>query len=209
MVEVQPTRMELIKLRRRIRMAVRGHALLKMKRDGLMMEFREILEEAKEVISGMVGKFDKAQEKIAIAKAVDGVLAVKSVAISCQHEPSFVMRRKNIMGVVVPIIKKEKMRRKVSEREYGIIATTARIDEAVAAYEELIDSILEVAEIQTTVKRLIEEIERTKRRVNALEFRVIPSMEETARFITFKLEEMDRESIIRLKKLKAKMAARA
>jgi V/A-type H+-transporting ATPase subunit D len=113
------------------------------------------------------------------------------------------------MGVVVPIIKKEKMRRKVSEREYGIIATTARIDEAVAAYEELIDSILEVAEIQTTVKRLIEEIERTKRRVNALEFRVIPSMEETARFITFKLEEMDRESIIRLKKLKAKMAARA
>jgi V/A-type H+-transporting ATPase subunit D len=200
--------MELIKLRRRIKMAVRGHALLKMKRDGLMMEFREILEEAKRVIGGMVGKFSKAQEKIAITKAVDGVLAVKSVAISCKVEPKFVMRRKNIMGVVVPVIKRERVRRKVSEREYGVIATTARIDEAVAAYEELVDSILEVAEIETTVKRLIEEIERTKRRVNALEFRVIPSMEETARFITFKLEEMDRETIIRLKKLKMKMAAR-
>jgi V/A-type H+-transporting ATPase subunit D len=71
-----------------------------------------------------------------------------------------------------------------------------------------VDAILEVAEIETTVKRLVEEIDKTRRRVNALEFRVIPSMEETARFITFKLEELDRETIISLKKLKAKMAAR-
>ena len=92
------------------------------------------------------------------------------------------------------------------EREYGILGTTGRIDEAVEAYEELIDAILEVAEIETTIKRLIEEIEKTKRRVNALEYRVIPSMEQAAKFIAFKLEEMDRENIIRLKKLKSKKA---
>jgi V/A-type H+-transporting ATPase subunit D len=205
-VKVQPTRMELIKLRRRIKMAKRGHALLKMKRDGLIMEFRELLEEAKQIIGGMAEKYEKAQQKLALAMAVDGVIAVKSAALACRSEPSFVMHRKNIMGVVVPVIKREKVRRKVIEREYGILGTTARIDEAVEAYEELVDAILEVAEIETTIRRLIEEIEKTKRRVNALEYRVIPSMEDAAKFISFKLEEMDRENIIRLKKLKTKKA---
>jgi len=205
-VKVQPTRMELIKLKRRIKMAKRGHALLKMKRDGLIMEFRELLEEAKEVIGGMAEKFEIAQKKLALAMAVDGVIAVKAAALASKKEPTFVMHKKNIMGVVVPVIKREKVRKKVIEREYGILGTTARIDEAVEAYEELIDAILEVAEIETTIKRLIEEIEKTKRRVNALEYRVIPSMEQAAKFIAFKLEEMDRENRIRLKKLKSKRA---
>jgi len=204
MIKVQPTRMELIKLKRRIKMAKRGHALLKMKRDGLIMEFRELLEEAKEVIGGMTEKFERAQKKLALAMAVDGVIAVKAAALASKKEPTFVMHKKNIMGVVVPVIKREKVRKKVIEREYGILGTTARIDEAVEAYEELIDAILEVAEIETTIKRLIEEIEKTKRRVNALEYRIIPSMEQAAKFIAFKLEEMDRENRIRLKKLKSK-----
>ncbi len=206
-VKVQPTRMELIKLRRRIKMAKRGHALLKMKRDGLIMEFRELLEEAKKVIGGMAEKYERAQQKLALAMAVDGVIAVKSIALSRQCEPKFVMHRKNIMGVVVPVIKREeKIVKCVVEREYGVLGTTARIDEAVEAFEQLVDAILEVAEIETTIRRLIEEIEKTKRRVNALEYRVIPSMEEACKFIAFKLEEMDRENIIRLKKLKTKKA---
>lgn len=207
MAEVQPTRMELIKLRRRIKMATRGHALLKMKRDGLIMEFRQLLEEAKEVIGGMVQKYEKARSKLTLAIAVDGMVAVKSIAFSCcQIQPEFSMKRKNIMGVVVPVIKREPVRKKVTERGYGILSTSARIDEAVEAYEELVDAVLEVAEIETTLRKLIEEIERTKRRVNALEYRVIPTMEELAKFISFKLEEMDRENIIRLKKLKTKKA---
>ncbi|WP_457548654.1 V-type ATP synthase subunit D [Archaeoglobus sp.] len=206
-VKVQPTRMELIKLKRRIKMAKRGHDLLKKKRDGLIMEFRELLEEAKKVIGGMAEKYEKAQQKLALAIAVDGIVAVKSIALSRQCEPRFVMHKKNIMGVVVPVIKREeKIIKCAIEREYGIIGTTARIDEAVQAYEELVDAILEVAEIETTVRKLIEEIEKTKRRVNALEYRVIPMMEEAAKFISFKLEEQDRESIIRLKKLKSKKA---
>ncbi|MBE8538795.1 V-type ATP synthase subunit D [Geoglobus acetivorans] len=203
-MDVQPTRMELIKLRRRIAMAKKGHSLLKMKRDGLIMEFRTILEDAKRVIDEMVRSYQEAQEKLALAMAADGVIAVKSIALSVDKPPSFTLKRKNIMGVVVPVIKREKVRKSVGERNYGIIGTTARIDEAVEAYEELVDAILEVAEIETTLKRLIDEIERTKRRVNALEFNVIPRMEEAAGYITFKLEEMDRENIIRLKKIKGK-----
>lgn len=208
-IKVQPTRMELIKLKKKIKMAKRGHELLKMKRDSLITEFRSLLEEAKTVITGMAEKLERAQQKLALAMAVDGVVAVKSAALSCKTEPKFVMTRKNLMGVVVPVIKREKVRKKVIEREYGILGTTARIDEAVEAYEELVDAILEVAEVETTLRRLIEEIDRTRRRVNALEYRVIPSMEETAKFISFKLEEMDRENIIRLKKLKTKKAKAA
>ncbi len=207
-LKVQPTRMELIKLRRKIKMAKRGYELLKMKRDSLITEFRELLEEAKRVIGGMAEKLERAQQKLALAMAVDGVVSVRSVALSRKSEPKFVMKKKNIMGVVVPVIKRERVRKKVIEREYGVIGTTARIDEAVEAYEELVDSILEVAEVETTLRRLIEEIDKTKRRVNALEYRIIPTMEDTARFISFKLEEMDRENIIRLKKLKVKRAKR-
>ncbi|AKG91766.1 H{+}-transporting ATP synthase, vacuolar type, subunit D [Geoglobus ahangari] len=203
-MDVQPTRMELIKLRRRIAMAKKGHALLKMKRDGLIMEFRTILEDAKKVIDEMVQRYKEAQEKLALAMAADGVIAVKSIALSVEKSPTFTLKRKNIMGVVVPVIKREVVRKSLAERNYGIIGTSARVDEAVEAYEALIDAILEVAEIETTLKKLIDEIERTKRRVNALEFKVIPEMEEAARYITFKLEEMDRENIIRLKKIKSK-----
>ncbi|WP_456370544.1 V-type ATP synthase subunit D, partial [Geoglobus sp.] len=149
------------------------------------------------------------QEKLALAMAADGVVAVKSIALSVEKGPTFTLKRKNIMGVVVPVIKREVVRKSLAERNYGVIGTTARVDEAVEAYEALIDAILEVAEVETTLKKLIEEIERTKRRVNALEFKVIPEMEEAARYITFKLEEMDRENIIRLKKIKSKKEQQA
>lgn len=206
---VTPTRIELIRLKRRIKMAKNGHSLLKMKRDGLIVEFREILEEAKDVIGGMIDKYQKAQEKMTLAKAVDGVLAVNSIAISCKKEPEFTMRKKNIMGVTVPVIRREKHRRSVTEREYGVTSTTARIDEAVSAYEEMVDSVLAVAEIETTVKRLIEEIDKTRRRVNALEFSVIPTMEKNANFIDFKLEEQEKERIVTLKMLKNKKGREA
>lgn len=201
MAEVKPTRMELIKLRRRIKLSKRGHALLKMKRDGLIVEFRDMLEQAKEAIGGMVEKYNKAQEKLALAMAVEGVVGIKSIALSCAVEPEFSIKKKNIMGVVVPVVKRQKVRKSVQERNYGVIGTTARIDEVVSAYEELVDAVLEVAEIETTLKRLLEEIDKTKRRVNALEYRVIPEMENAARYIAFRLEEMDRENIVRLKKI--------
>jgi V/A-type H+-transporting ATPase subunit D len=153
----------------------------------------------------MVEKYNKAQEKLALAMAVEGVVGIKSIALSCATEPEFSIKKKNIMGVVVPVVKREKVRKMVQERNYGVIGTTARIDEVVSAYEELVDSVLEVAEIETTLKRLLEEIDKTKRRVNALEYRVIPEMENAARYIAFRLEEMDRENIVRLKKIKAKM----
>ncbi|MDH7509014.1 MAG: V-type ATP synthase subunit D, partial [Methanomassiliicoccales archaeon] len=92
---------------------------------------------------------------------------------------------------------------------YGVIGTSPFIDEAAEAYEELVETIIKAAEIETTMKRLLDEIEKTKRRVNALEYKVIPELKEAEEFIEFRLEEMERENIFRLKRIKQKAEARA
>ncbi|MFW5984373.1 MAG: V-type ATP synthase subunit D, partial [Halobacteria archaeon] len=111
---------------------------------------------------------------------------------------------KNIMGVVVPQIEGSKVKKDVGERGYSLLDTSARIDEAAEAYEELLDTIILAAEIETAMKKMLDEIEKTKRRVNALEFKLIPELKDAQEFIELRLEEMEREEIFRLKKIKEK-----
>jgi V/A-type H+-transporting ATPase subunit D len=108
------------------------------------------------------------------------------------------------MGVVVPRVEGKSVKKKVLERGYGIIGTSSRIDEAAEAYEALVEDIIYAGEVETTLRKLLDEIESTKRRVNALEFRIIPMLKEMAAFISFRLEEMERENIFRLKRIKVK-----
>jgi V/A-type H+-transporting ATPase subunit D len=108
------------------------------------------------------------------------------------------------MGVVVPQIESTKVRKRLDERGYGILGTSARIDEAAEAYEELLESIVLAAEVETAMKKMLTEIETTKRRVNALEFKLLPDLYEGKEYIDQKLEEQEREEIFRMKKVKAK-----
>jgi V/A-type H+-transporting ATPase subunit D len=108
------------------------------------------------------------------------------------------------MGVVVPQIESTKVQKNLQERGYGVLGTSARIDEAADAYEELIDSIILAAEVETAMKKMLDEIETTKRRVNALEFKLLPDLRENQEYIEQKLEEQEREEIFRLKKIKDK-----
>ena len=107
------------------------------------------------------------------------------------------------MGVVVPQIQVSTIEKSVEERGYGLIGTSVRIDESVHAFEKLAEKVLEAAELETTMKKLLDEIESTKRRVNALEFKVIPNLEEIASYITLRLEELERENVFRLKRIKS------
>ena len=116
--------------------------------------------------------------------------------------PEVVLTQRNIMGVVVPSIEVSQIQKSVEERGYGLIGTSVRVDEAVHAFEILAAKILEAAELETTMKKLLDEIESTKRRVNALEFKIIPQLEEIASYITLRLEELERENIFRLKRIK-------
>lgn len=202
--DVKPTRMELIEIKEKINLAERGHKLLKMKRDGLIMEFFELMEDARDVRARLQESYDEAEEKLHVAEAVEGRIPIKSAARALTGEPEIRLSTKNVMGVVVPEIEGESVRRPVTERGYGIIGTSPRIDEAAREYEELVEVVIDAAEIQTAMERLLEEIEKTKRRVNALEFSVIPELEEAQEFIRLRLEEQEREELFRLKKIKEK-----
>lgn len=204
----KPTRAVLIALKRRMKTAKTGHSLLKMKRDGLMIEFFEVLNKAKTVRKELVESLVKAEQRLNMAKATEGTVAINSVAYSLQKEPSIQLESRNIMGVVVPKIAADSVQKKMYERGYGIIGTSAAIDEAAEAYETLLDKVILAAEVETALIRLVEDIDSTKRRVNALEFKVIPDIKDTIKFISMALEEMERDNVVKLKMLKANSVKR-
>ena len=195
--DVKPTRSELIATRRRIKLSISGHKLLKMKRDGLIIEFFELLPKVKDMRSQLVKLYTVADKKLAVAMVADGKSALRSAANCVRTPPQVELSENNIMGVVVPKIKVSTIQKSVEERGYGLIGTSVRIDESVHAFEKLTEKVLEAAELETTMKKLLDEIESTKRRVNALEFKVIPQLEEVAAYITLRLEELERENVIR------------
>ena len=200
-IEIKPTRSELIKLKRQIKLAQSGYSLLKKKRDGLILEFFEILKKAKTLRGELVEQYKSALAKINIARTVEGDLKVKSVAMAIRQTPEVLLKTKNIMGVKVPKIESSELEKNFLDRGYGVYNSVA-IDETAHAYEKLVEKVLLAAEVETSMRKLLKEIEKTKRRVNALEFEVIPKMEKLSAFITLRLEEMERENIFRMKRLK-------
>ena len=200
--DVKPTRMELIETRRKIKLSKGGYKLLKMKRDGLIMEFFELLPKVKDLRSQLSILYMSAMEKLSIAVAADGKTALESAANCLNKSTEVELSSKNIMGVVVPSVKVTSVEKSLEDRGYGLIGTSIRVDEAVHAFEKLSEMIILAAEGETTMKKILDEIESTKRRVNALEFKVIPNLEDIAKYISFRLEELERESIFGLKRIK-------
>lgn len=204
--DIKPTRSELINIKRRIKLSERGYNILKMKRDGLILEFFKVLQQAKDSRGALTERYTHAMEMIALAETVEGAIGVKAAAFSASDIPAITLASKNIMGVVVPEIEASSVRKSVLDRGYGMLGTSAVIDETAEAFEDLLEAVIEAAEIETTMKRLLDEIESTKRRVNALEFKVIPELTEARDFIKMRLDEMEREELFRLKKIKARSA---
>lgn len=194
-------------LRKKIKTSEKGYKLLRMKRDSLIMEFFQVLDKAKEIRGQITEKYKIARQKIAVAEAIEGAVGVKSAALSLIEVPSMELTTKNVMGIVVPQIKAKSVRKRLDERGYGIIESSARIDEAAEAYEDLVEDIIVAAEAETTMRKLLDEIEKTKRRVNALEFKIIPDLKSAEAFIRLRLEELERENIFRLKMLKKSQSA--
>ncbi len=202
--DVKPTRAEELRLKEQIELAESGHSILEKKRDSLIHEFMDLVEEAKDTKSEVSNQFMDAQRKLKEAKAIEGVDRLRSVAMATEHEPEVEVESRNIMGVLVPRITSEHEERELGEHGYGLLSGTPAIDETVSAYEQLIQKVIEAAEIETALMKLLDEIDSTKRRVNALENRVIPETKKDLDYVSQYLEENEREETFRMKKIKEK-----
>jgi|TARA_Y100000310_G_scaffold342966_1_gene448509 V/A-type H+-transporting ATPase subunit D len=201
--DIKPTRSELMKVKKQIKLAKSGHSLLKKKRDGLILEFFEIMKKAKTLRQELAEQYKIALEKINIARTLEGDLKIKSIALAIKEIPDIKLETRNIMGVKVPKVEHSEIKKALMDRGYGVFSSAA-IDEASNAYERVVEKILLAAEVETSMRKLLNEIEKTKRRVNALEFVVMPKLEDVQAFIQLRLEEMERENTFRMKRIKAK-----
>jgi len=204
-IDIKPNRSELMKLKKKIKLANSGYNLLKKKRDGLILAFFEIFEQVKTLRAELAEEFKEAQQKMNIARIMESDLNIQSVAMAVSKVPTVKLEKKNIMGVVVPRIEREAVIKNFADRGFGVFTSSA-VHEAAEAYEKVVEKALRAAEVETTMKKLLAEIEKTKRRVNALEFNLIPAMEKLKSFISLRLEEMERENTFRLKLIKKNIA---
>ncbi|MGZ4902300.1 MAG: V-type ATP synthase subunit D [Halobacteriota archaeon] len=202
MEQVTPTRMELIKKNGQIKLAEQGRDLLREKMDALIREFFNIMGSVSKSREELETAAIAAQRSLYVAEAVDDLVALKSASFATRRGVSLEIRGKNIMGVPVPLIERKTVTKNVLERGYSMIGTSGRIDEAAEQYEMELDLIIGLAETETSLRRLGDEIQMNRRRVNALEQVLIPELKRQARYIKISLEEREREDLYRLKKVK-------
>lgn len=200
--------MELTRLKKRLVTAVRGHKLLKDKRDEMVRQFmihirknHSLRIEVEKAVSEVSGKFS-------IAKAQMGTLRVSEALLYPARAAVYEVGEHNVMSVDVPTIRYTGQD-KATDIPYAFTFTSSSLDNAVVELSELLPKLLELAECEKTCNLLADEIEKTRRRVNALEYVMIPEMQENIKFITMKLEENDRASTVRLMKAKDMIAKAA
>jgi len=202
MEQVHPTRMELMKKRSQIVLAEQGRDLLKEKMEALIQEFFKIMVNFSESREGLEQLAIEADLALLVAEAVDDPIAVKSASYATKRQIMVDISGKNIMGVPVPVIQKKSVALNVMQRGYGLIGTSSRINEAAEKFEAEMDMIIRLAETETTLRRIGNEIQMNRRRVNALDQIIIPELKEQAKYIRFSIEEREREDLFRLKKVK-------
>lgn len=203
-LNVNPTRMELSKLKKKLTTSVRSHKLLKDKQDELVRQFILIVRECNALRDKVEGKLANSFKSFMLSKATAGS-AVTESALSCPKEHITVdIESKNVMSVNVPVLT---FRRELEGDEgsiypYGFATTSPELDDSVGQLYDVLPDLLRLTEIEKSCQLMADEIEKTRRRVNALEYMTIPQLEETIKFIRMKLEENERSALTRLMKVK-------
>lgn len=206
-LKVNPTRMELRRLKNRLKTAERGHKLLKDKSDEMIRRFMEYVRENKRLREEIEDELSSAMNAFLIAKAVTDETLIKEAVMMPASSLELDVSTGNVMSVAVP-----KIELKVSGEEdkyaYSFISVTSELDESIATLTKLSKKLIKLAEIEKTCNMLADEIEKNRRRVNALEYVMIPETVETIKFITMKLDENERGNIVRLMKVKSMMESK-
>jgi V/A-type H+-transporting ATPase subunit D len=203
MSRIKLTRMELLKIRKRKKLAEKGHKLLSKKRDTLVMNFFKVMKEVKEARKGFADQFVLAQNALKEAEAVQGETEVERLSLAASGGLELDIKLKQVMGVEIP----ELQIKQVEQPWFGYYESTVAFDDAVARYRNLLPQLIQIIEKQLALKKIANEIKKVKRRVNSLEYIAIPRLEEQEKKITLKLDELERENFTRLKKIKSRSLA--
>ncbi|HCJ59060.1 V-type sodium ATPase subunit D [bioreactor metagenome] len=203
-LNVNPTRMELTGLKKRLSTAKRGHKLLKDKQDELMRRFIELIKRNKSLRMKVEEELQDSFKDFLLASAVMSPEMLEEAVAFPKENITVDIKKKNVMSVNVPVMN---FIRKLEGDEgsiypYGFAQTSSELDDAISKLYGIMSKLLELAEVEKACQLMADEIEKTRRRVNALEYRTIPDLEETIRFIRMKLDESERSTITRLMKVK-------
>lgn len=204
-LQVNPTRMELKRLKSRLKTAVRGHKLLKDKSDEMIRRFMEFAKQNKTLREQVEKELSEALTTFIVAKAVSDDAVIQEAVAMPAKTVKLEMDSQNIMSVVVPVMQVKESESK-DRYPYSFASVTAELDSSIGVLSGLLQKMVKLAEIEKTCNMLAIEIEKNRRRVNALEYVMIPQLEETIKFITMKLDENERSNIVRLVKVKAMIA---
>lgn len=209
-VNINTTRMELTRLKGKLKTARRGHKLLKDKRDELMRQFLDVVRENKALRAKVEEGLEKAHGSFTVAAALMSGPAMEEALLYPKQSVELELGFKNVMSVDVPEYTFHTVSREKGDvYPYGYAATSGELDSAVEALSEAFQDMLKLAEMEKTAQLLAEEIEKTRRRVNGLEYKIIPDCEEGIRYISMKLDENERSATVRLMKVKDMILAEA
>ena len=209
-ITVSPTRMELTRLKGKLRTAQRGHKLLKDKRDELMRRFLDLVRENKKLRIEVEDGIKQANAAMSVARCVMSDKALDVALMLPTQEMSLEVGEKNVMSVMIPVFD---VRFKTADENdiysYGFAETSGDLDTAVKALSDIMPKMIRLAETEKSCRLMADEIEKTRRRVNALEHVMIPQYEETIKYISMKLDENERSTTTRLMKVKDMMLEQA
>ena len=208
-ITVSPTRMELTRLKGKLKTAQRGHKLLKDKRDELMKQFLDTVREVRSLRAEVEEDLMRVHKSFTVASALMSSEALEQALLYPKQSVELTRTTQNIMSVNVPVYDFQTKTKSDSDiYPYGFAATSGELDDALEALSAVFQDMLELAQVEKTMQLLASEIEKTRRRVNALEYVMIPQFEMTIREISMKLEENERGATTRLMKVKDMMAKR-
>ncbi len=205
--DVRPTRIELINTRKRVKLAKRGLDLLKMKRSSLVMEFFKISRQVKGLRENIRREMEEALEAIRFAEVETGIMSLERLALFSADTGASV-RSKNVMGVRIPDLK-ILYRETLLSDIYRAISMPTSVEDALKKFQNLFHLLLDVAEKENSMRRLLKEIDKTKRRSNAIENVLVPRLEADVKYIRMRLDEMERETFTTLKAVKKNMERKA
>ena len=200
-LNVNPTRMELRRLKNRLKTAVRGHKLLKDKSDETIRQFMIYIKENKRLREELEQKLSDSLRSFLLAGSVTTSQVLEEAVAMPAFNLELTTGEANIMSVMVPTIQ-VKEGDKTNLYPYSFAAVSAELDDSIKNLSDLIADLVHLAEVEKTCNMLADEIEKNRRRVNALEYVMIPQLEETIKYITMKLDENERAATIRLMKVK-------